>query len=101
MGWQVWGLGVKCDSHYAFATLQVQGAINYNWKINKKNKEELLLLLEAVWEPAAVAVMYPLMGPPEGEHTLGEREPSGWPIGTGSSRPRQYSNQTYGNTCGV
>lgn len=27
MGWQVWGLGAKCDSRCAFATLQVQGAI--------------------------------------------------------------------------
>ena len=56
-------VNIYTDSWYAFATLhvpgaiyKVKGAIDCNWQ-RDKNKEEILLLVEAVWKPAAVAVM--------------------------------------------
>jgi hypothetical protein len=52
------------DFKYAFATLHVHGAIYKERGLltagekEIKNKEEILQLLETVWEPYQVAVMY-------------------------------------------
>ena len=55
---------IYTDSRYAFATLHVHGALykergllTANGK-DVKNKEEILTLLDAVWEPEKVAVMH-------------------------------------------
>ena len=48
------------DSRYAFATLHVhkeRGLLTADRK-DIKNKEEILTLLDAVWEPEKVAVMH-------------------------------------------
>jgi ribonuclease HI len=57
-------VNIYTDSKYAFATLHMHGAI-YKERglltaVGKeiKNKEEILQLLEAVWEPSRVAVMH-------------------------------------------
>ena len=41
---------------------------------DSKNKEEILTLLDAVWEPEKVAVMHSLLGSPKGRHptSMGE-----------------------------
>jgi ribonuclease HI len=52
------------DSKCAFATLHVQGAIYKERRLMTaggkeiKNEEEILQLLEAVWEPSQVAIMH-------------------------------------------
>jgi hypothetical protein len=52
------------NSEYAFATLHMRGAIYKEKGLLTaggkaiKNKEEILQLLEAVWEPSRVAVMH-------------------------------------------
>ena len=55
---------IYTDSRYAFATLHVHGALyketgllTANGK-DIKNKEEILTLLDAVWEPEKVAVLH-------------------------------------------
>ena len=55
---------IYTDSRYAFATLHVHGALQKerglltaNRKVIK-SKEEILTLLDAVWEPARVAVIH-------------------------------------------
>ena len=55
---------IYTDSRYAFATLHVHealykesGLLTANRK-DIKNKEEILTLLDAVWEPEKVAVMH-------------------------------------------
>ena len=55
---------IYTDSRYAFATLHVHGALytkrgllTANRK-DIKNKEEILALLDAIWEPEKVAVMH-------------------------------------------
>jgi hypothetical protein len=57
-------VNICTDSKYAFATLCVHGAI-YKERgllmgVRKeiKNKEEILQLLEAVWEPSQVAIIH-------------------------------------------
>ena len=57
-------VNVYTDSQYAFATLHVHGALyrergllTANGK-DIKNKEEILILLDAVWSPTEVAVMH-------------------------------------------
>jgi hypothetical protein len=57
-------VNIYTDSKYAFATLHMHGA-TYKEKgllttggKEIKNKEEILQLLEAVWEPSQLAVMY-------------------------------------------
>ena len=35
---------------------------------DSKNKEEILTLLDAVWEPEKVAAMHSLLGSPKGRH---------------------------------
>jgi ribonuclease HI len=55
---------IYTDSKYAFATLHVHGAIYKERGLltaggkEIKNKEEILQLLEAVWEPSQVTVMH-------------------------------------------
>ena len=51
---------IYTDSRYAFATLHVhkeRGLLTADRK-DIKNKEEILTLLDAVWEPEKVAVMH-------------------------------------------
>ena len=57
-----------------------------------KNKEEILLLLEAVWEPTAVATS---------GWTHLRQKGTGRPSGKASGHPGQESNKTYGDACGV
>ena len=55
---------VYTDSSYAFATLPVHGALHKERGLltangnDIKNKEEISILLDAVWEPETVAVMH-------------------------------------------
>jgi ribonuclease HI len=57
-------VNIYTDSKYAFATLHMHGAIYKERGLltaggkEIKNKEEILQLLEAVWEPSHVAVMH-------------------------------------------
>lgn len=57
-------VNIYTDSRYAFATIHVHGAIYKERGLltatgkEIKNKEEILLLVEAVWKPAEVAVMH-------------------------------------------
>ena len=57
-------VNIYTDSRYAFATIHVHGAIYKERGLltatgkEIKNKEEILLLAEAVWKPAEVAVMH-------------------------------------------
>ena len=52
------------DSRYTFATLHVHGALYKETDLltasgkDIKNKEEILTLLDAVWEPERVAVIH-------------------------------------------
>ena len=57
-------MNIYTDSRYAFATLHILGALfkgrgllMANGK-DTKNKEEILTLLDAVWEPEKVVVMH-------------------------------------------
>jgi ribonuclease HI len=64
-------VNIYTDSKYAFATLHMHGAIYKERGLltaggkEIKNKEEILQLLEAVWEPSQVAI-YPLQRLPKG-----------------------------------
>jgi ribonuclease HI len=57
-------VNIYIDSKYAFATLHVHGAIYKERGLltaggkGIKNKEEILQLLEAVWEPSQVAIIH-------------------------------------------
>ena len=57
-------VNIYTDSRYAFATIHVHGAIYKERGLltttskEIQNKKEILLLLEAAWEPATVAVMH-------------------------------------------
>lgn len=57
-------VNIYTDSRYAFATVHVHGEIYKNRGLltsegrTIKNKEEILALLEAVWEPNAVAIIH-------------------------------------------
>ena len=55
---------IYTDSSYEFATLHVhvslykqRGLLTANWK-DIKNKEEILTLIDALWEPEKVPVMH-------------------------------------------
>jgi ribonuclease HI len=57
-------VNIYIDSKYAFATLHIHGAIHKERGLltmggkEIKNKEEILQLLEAVWEPSQVAIIH-------------------------------------------
>jgi ribonuclease HI len=57
-------VNIYTDSKHAFATLHVRGAIDKETRLltaggkEIKNKEEILQLLEAVWEPSQMVVMH-------------------------------------------
>ena len=65
---------IYTDSRYAFATLHVHGSLYKEKSLltssekDIKNKEEILTLLDAVWEPEKVAAMHSLLGSPKGRH---------------------------------
>ena len=64
---------IYTDSRYAFATLHVHGSLYKEKSLltssekDIKNKEEILTLLDAVWEPEKVAVMH-CWGSPKRRH---------------------------------
>lgn len=56
-------VNIYTDSKHAFAPLRVRGTIKERGLLTaggteNKNKEEILQLLEAVWEPSQVAVLH-------------------------------------------
>ena len=57
-------VNIYTDSRDAFATLHIQGALYWDRGLltangkDIKNKEEILILLDAVWSPTEVAVMH-------------------------------------------
>jgi ribonuclease HI len=57
-------MNIYTDSKYAFATLHMHGAIYKERELltargkEIKNKEEILQLLEAVWELSQVAIIH-------------------------------------------
>jgi ribonuclease HI len=64
-------VNIYANSKYAFATLHMLGAIHKERGLltaegkEIKNKEEILQLLEAVWEPSRVAIKH-CRGQPKG-----------------------------------
>ena len=67
---------IYTDSRYAFATLHVhkeRGLLTADRK-DIKNKEEILTLLDAVWEPEKVSVMHCWGHQKEDTHKHGETD---------------------------